>query len=57
MRSISTFPKDASRIDGLVRSMNYSDDNNEDATNNFLDEYRETNQRVRQIFNDTLCIV
>jgi [glutamine synthetase] adenylyltransferase / [glutamine synthetase]-adenylyl-L-tyrosine phosphorylase len=57
MRSISTFPKDASRIDWLVRSMNYSDDNTEDATNNFLGDYRETNQRVRQIFNNILCIV
>jgi glutamate-ammonia-ligase adenylyltransferase len=57
MRSISSFSKDTSKLEGLVRSMDYLDDNIQDAAKIFLDEYRNTTQRVRQIFNDILCLV
>ena len=57
MKSISTFSKDTDKIEGLVRSMDYLDDNIQDAAKIFMDEYRNTTQRVRQIFNDILCLV
>ncbi|MCK5668735.1 MAG: hypothetical protein KAI15_06590 [Gammaproteobacteria bacterium] len=57
MRSISSFSQDAGKIEGLVRSMGYLDDNIHDAAKIFMDEYRNTTQSVRQIFNDILCLV
>jgi glutamate-ammonia-ligase adenylyltransferase len=57
MKSISTFSKDADKIAGLVRSMDYLDDNTQDATKIFMDEYRNTTQRVRQIFNEVLGLI
>lgn len=56
MRSISSFSKDAGKIEGLVRSMGYLDDNIQDTAKIFMDEYRDITQRVRQIFNDILCL-
>ena len=57
MRSISTFSKESDKITGLVRSMNYMDDNTQRAAKAFLDDYRNTTQSVRQIYNDILCLV
>ena len=57
MRSISSFSKDAGKIEGLLRSMGYLDDNIQDTAKIFMDEYRNTTQRVRQIFNDILSLV
>jgi len=54
MKSISTFSKDADEITGLVRSMNYLNENTRDAAKIFLDDYRNTTQSVRQIYNDIL---
>ena len=57
MKSISTFPKDINKIEGLVRSMDYLDDNYQDAAESFMDDYRNTTHRVRHIFNDVFCLV
>ena len=54
MKSISTFSKDADEITGLVRSMNYLNENTQDAAKIFLDNYRNTTRSVRQIYNDIL---
>ena len=56
MKSISSFPKDLSKIDGLVRSMKYLDSNNQDTAKKFMDEYRETTGKVRLIFNEVFRI-
>jgi len=57
MKSISTFSKESDKIAGLVRSMNYLDDNTRDAAKAFLDDYRNTAQSVRQIFKDIFSLV
>ncbi|MCH8845777.1 MAG: hypothetical protein IIC11_03430 [Proteobacteria bacterium] len=57
MKSISTFSKDADKITGLVRSMNYLDDNAQHAAKTFLDDYRSKTQSVRQIFRDIFSLV
>jgi len=57
MRSISTFSKESDKIAGLVRSMNYLDDNTQQAAKVFLDDYRNTTQNVRQIFKDIFSLV
>ena len=57
MRSISTFSKEPDKIAGLVRSMNYLDDNTQHAAKAFLDDYRKTTQSVRQIFKDIFSLV
>jgi len=55
MKSISTFPKDVDKNDGLVRSMNYLDDNIENAAGQFIDDYRSITKKTRIIFNDILA--
>lgn len=57
MKSISTFPKDINKIEGLVRSMDYLDDNYQVAAKSFMDEYKSTTQKVRKIFNDILYLI
>ena len=57
MKSISTFSKDINKIEGLVRSTDYLDDNYQDAAKSFMDDYRNTTHRVRHIFNDIFCLV
>ena len=52
MRSISSFPKESDKIDGLVRSMNYLEGNRRDAAKSFMDKYINTTKSVRQIFKD-----
>ena len=54
MKSISVFAKDIDKIHELARSMDYFDENIQDAATRFMDDYRNTAQRVRQIFNDIL---
>ena len=56
MRSISSFSKESDKIGGLVRSMNYLNGNSQSAAKNFLDEYRNTTQSVRHIFNDIFSL-
>jgi len=51
MKSISTFPKDLDKNDGLVRSMNYQDDNVEHAAGQFMDDYKNITKKTRNIFN------
>jgi len=51
MKSISTFPKDLDKNVGLVRSMNYQDDNIEYAAEQFMDDYKNITKRTRNIFN------
>jgi len=55
MKSISTFPKDVDKNNGLVRSMNYLDDNIENAAGQFIDDYRSITKKTRIIFNDILA--
>jgi glutamate-ammonia-ligase adenylyltransferase len=57
MKSISTFSNDINKIEGLVRSMEYLDDNYQDAAESFMDDYRNTTHRVRHMFNDVFCLV
>lgn len=57
MKSISTFPKDINKIEGLVRSMDYLDDNYQVAAKSFMDEYKSTTQKVRKIFNDIFYLI
>jgi glutamate-ammonia-ligase adenylyltransferase len=57
MKSISTFPNDINKIEGLVRSMDYLDDNYQVAAKSFLDDYKSTTQKVRHIFNDILYLI
>ena len=45
MRSISSFSKGPGKIEGLVRSMDYLDDDVQDTAKIFMDEYRNTTQR------------
>jgi len=54
MKSISTFPKDGDKNYGLVRSMNYLDDNIENAAGQFMDDYKNISKKTRIIFNDIL---
>lgn len=54
MKSISTFPKDVDKNNGLVRSMNYLDDNIENAAGQFIDDYKSITKKTRIIFNDIL---
>jgi len=54
MKSISTFAKDVGKNDGLVRSMNYLDDNIENAAGQFIEDYRNMTQKTRNIFNEIL---
>ncbi len=54
MKSISVFAKDIDKIHELARSMDYFDENIQDAATRFMGDYRNTAQRVRQIFNDIL---
>jgi len=54
MKSISTFPKDVDKNNGLVRSMNYLDDNIENAAGQFMDDYKSITKKTRIIFNDIL---
>jgi len=56
MKSISTFPKDIAKSVGLVRSMNYRDDNIENAAGQFMDDYRNMAQQTRNIFNETFSL-
>jgi len=51
MKSISTFPKDHDKNVGLVRSMNYQDDNVEHAAGQFMDDYKNITKKTRNIFN------
>lgn len=55
MKSISTFPKDVDKNNGLVRSMNYLDDNIENAAGQFIDDYKSITKKTRIIFNDILA--
>jgi len=52
MKSISSFPKDAGKNIGLLRSMNYQDDNIENAAGQFMDDYKNISKKTRNIFND-----
>jgi len=52
MKSISTFPKDLDKNVGLVRSMNYQDNNVEHAAGQFMDDYKNITKKTRNIFND-----
>jgi len=52
MKSISTFPKELDKNVGLVRSMNYLDDNIENAAGQFMDDYKNITKKTRDIFND-----
>jgi len=54
MKSISTFPKEVDKNNGLVRSMNYLDDNIENAAGQFIDDYKSITKKTRIIFNDIL---
>jgi glutamate-ammonia-ligase adenylyltransferase len=56
MKSISTFPKDISKSVGLLRSMNYQDDNIENAAGQFMDDYRNMTQKTRNIFNEIFSL-
>ncbi len=56
MKSISTFPKDIAKNVGLVRSMNYLDDNIENAAGQFIDDYRNMTQKTRNIFNEIFSL-
>ncbi len=56
MKSISSFPKDIAKSVGLVRSMNYQDDNFENAAGQFMHDYRNTTQKTRNIFNDIFSL-
>jgi len=52
MKSISTFPKNLDKNVGLVRSMNYQDDNIEHAAGQFMDDYKNITKKTRNIFNN-----
>jgi len=52
MKSISSFLKDAGKNIGLLRSMNYQDDNIENAAGQFMDDYKNISKKTRNIFND-----
>ncbi len=54
MKSISTFSKEVDKLNSLVRSMGYVDEDVESSVNKFIDDYQATTQGVRQIFNDVL---
>jgi [glutamine synthetase] adenylyltransferase / [glutamine synthetase]-adenylyl-L-tyrosine phosphorylase len=56
MKSISTFPKDIAKNVGLVRSMNYLDDNFENAAGQFMDDYKNMTQKTRNIFNEIFSL-
>ena len=51
MKPINTFPKDVSNIDGLVRSMNYTDSDAGKSAGQFIDDYKKTSHKVRHIYN------
>lgn len=55
MQSISVFAKQAEAIPMLARSMGYLHENAVQAGQDFLDEYKEKTQQIRQIFNDVLA--
>ena len=57
MKSISTFSKDIVKSMGLVRSMKYLDNNIQNSTVQFMDEYKNVTQKVRHIFNDIFSLV
>jgi len=56
MKSISTFPKDIDNNVGLVRSMNYQDDNIENAAGQFMDDYKNITKKTRNIFNEIFSL-
>jgi len=56
MKSISTFPKDLDKNVGLVRSMNYQDDNFENAAGQFMEDYKNITKKTRNIFNDIFSL-
>lgn len=51
MKPISSFAKNIGDGDGLVRSMNFLNDNTQITAEQFTNEYKNTTQRVRCIFN------
>lgn len=57
MKPISTFSKDIGKTNNLVRSMNYLDDNLENATGQFIENYRNMTQKTRNVFNKILVPV
>ncbi len=56
MKSISTFPKDVGKNDGLLQSMNFLDKNIQIAAEQFKGEYRSNTQKARLIFNEIFRI-
>ncbi len=57
MKSTSIFSKDLNKIEGLVRSMGYLNNNYHSAEKSFIDDYKSITQRIRRIFKDILYLV